>query len=1498
MQNDDEVRDGTSSEPKIVRLGPRRATYTPPPRQPSAELHEDEELATALSAGLSWLGTGAIPTVPEQPAEPVEDAAAEVEDSPADSVETSAQEDASPSDPEPEFVASEPVVAEPVVAEPFAAEPAAEPVVSEPTSPWAPEFVAAPAPEPEESAGDAPDERPEPAPWESAPPPAADSLPYVPVDPNPEPVAAEDDAQSPEEAPAVPAPWESAPPPTTSAAPSLPYDEDDDGAVDDPAPEIVSSTEASSELPPWATLPAPDPAQAVYLPSGPDYSAPEEPEAPAAPSGGIPDTFVPEAWEPQPWEPDVASVDSSASLDDDTVDESPRVVFDLDAPVEDEPVSATVADAPAASEPPVAPEENSTEPALDIQTDSVSSEAVPAGSETSPVAAPVRQSLADDELASLVEDPAAREGGTLSLIEQFEQQLKLREQEAREFTEWESTMLALGTEDAVSEVESVRSQFTGVIPIIPSAPAAPEAAELVPEPEPEPEPERVPEPEQAPDDVAEPESGETPPPATEPDAAPSDSDESVVDVPETDAPAEDADASESEPAPFVAPAWPAWASAAAPILATDVVDEGSERDVTASEEDSSERADEANEADEADEATETANVIEDNKVETSEPSESAPETEPAAPTLPVWAVPAPTPGWVPPADEDDESADEAAVDIADVAEPVSETVPSDPDAESVVATTPDEAVEPDEVASDASMDAEPELVQPEPAEPEAAPSTEPTPAPGASDDDSAPWWLNEPVAEGIIAEPEPEPEPGPEPSVAEAETPTGVLEVVEPLVEPEILDPEEPAAEVLEGEVIDDEETPDEVEQGSVPPPFEPPALIEPPGYGAPVPAGDDQVTAFASVPGETGEVVVAEVLEAEPTSTDTEEDAPAAGFVFGADGSGARTAPAEAAPAFEDLLNGAVDEELPARFDPEPTSVEDAAAEPLFIEPMPVSAGEDVPTDTGSISILDRAYEEELDDDVDETDRAFGATLGGISVSAAGTTEVAPPFSPPSEPISIVRLRDDEVVIENNEPIRTPVFSIENSGPEPTPVDRRVGHAARLFWLWFAANSSVLSVALGAVIFGLGMSLRQSIVAVLIGVAISFIPLGLSSLAGKRSGQPTMIVSRATFGVVGNIVPAAIALLTRLFWGAVLLWLLASSVAIVLGGADSAGALGDRQIQLISLAAAFVVALLVAFAGYPLLARMQLILSIVSGVMIFGLVLLTVQHVDFAAALDTADGSWLLVVSGAVLVFSFVGLVWANSGGDLARYQRPATSGASSMLWSTFGATLPAFLLIGYGALLAASDRGIAEGFATEPLETLAGMLPGWYPIPLLAATALSLLSGVVLSLYSGGFALQAVGVRLTRSWSTIVVGVLTAVLALVLTVSVTGGMTDLFRDLATTIAVPTAAWAGIFAAEIMIRNRRYDSDALLSRGGIYGDVRWVNLVGLVVISVLGWGLTTASVAWLGWQGYLFGLFGAPLDGDLASTDLGVLVALGLGLLLPIVAGIPAIRRQEEIRV
>ncbi|HAM26891.1 MAG TPA: hypothetical protein DCP11_09380 [Microbacteriaceae bacterium] len=596
----------------------------------------------------------------------------------------------------------------------------------------------------------------------------------------------------------------------------------------------------------------------------------------------------------------------------------------------------------------------------------------------------------------------------------------------------------------------------------------------------------------------------------------------------------------------------------------------------------------------------------------------------------------------------------------------------------------------------------------------------------------------------------------------------------------------------------------------------------------------------------------------------------------------------------------------VPAPIEPTPaapptwSSIVPSAADyppPEPVEPLPVIDPALGLLKTGSHEVTGSPFDVEPEDDVDETDRVptgatwpFAVTADGVAIPQPGTATA------PIPPLEAPRPTSGEVVIPDDRRRGPQAFAFETAGLEPTAVDQRVAHSVRLFWLWFSANSSVLSLAFGGVLFSLGVSLRQAIVAAFIGVAISFLPLGLGTLAGKWSGQPTMVVSRATFGHLGNILPAAIAVLTRLFWGAVLLWLIGASAARILVGARLAGSFSERQVTLLTMAIGFLIALVVAYFGYGLFARIQLALSIIAAVLIAGLVVLTWPSVDFAKALTVGDGPWILVVTGVVLVFSFVGLIWANSSADLARYQRPGTSGAASMLLAPLGTTLAPFLLIAYGAVLAASNPATATGLTRTPIDTIAALLPSWYPIPLLAATTLSLISGVILSIYSGGFALQATGLRLQRSWSTVIVGALLFAVAVLFFFTVTDAA-PLFRDVATTLAVPVAAWAGIFAAEMLTRRRRFDTDSLLVRGGVYPAVNWVNLSMLIVATAIGLGFTSATVGWLGWEGYLFGAAGIPLSSDLGGTDIGVLVALVLGVLTPLVAGVPTVRRQEQTR-
>src|SRR5690606_5838803 len=157
------------------------------------------------------------------------------------------------------------------------------------------------------------------------------------------------------------------------------------------------------------------------------------------------------------------------------------------------------------------------------------------------------------------------------------------------------------------------------------------------------------------------------------------------------------------------------------------------------------------------------------------------------------------------------------------------------------------------------------------------------------------------------------------------------------------------------------------------------------------------------------------------------------------------------------------------------------------------------------------------------------------------------------------------------------------------------------------------------------------------------------------------------------------------------LLWFLASvgsTLVVELGAADAS----DRsQLSIVITGSGVLLATTVAFFGHRLLAWVRLLFSVVSGALVVGLVATTWPLIHTANALSVRDGSWVLVITGTILVFSFIGLAWASGAGDLARYQRQAGSGARAMLAASFGSAIPPFVLIGYGAALAASDPQLA---------------------------------------------------------------------------------------------------------------------------------------------------------------------------------------------------------------
>jgi purine-cytosine permease-like protein len=84
---------------------------------------------------------------------------------------------------------------------------------------------------------------------------------------------------------------------------------------------------------------------------------------------------------------------------------------------------------------------------------------------------------------------------------------------------------------------------------------------------------------------------------------------------------------------------------------------------------------------------------------------------------------------------------------------------------------------------------------------------------------------------------------------------------------------------------------------------------------------------------------------------------------------------------------------------------------------------------------------------------------------------------------------------------------------------EHRHGTPRDLFWPWFGANSTFINMIAGGVLILLGLSLWQGLLAVFLG-SLVFALVGLCSLPGPSAGTATLAISRAAFGLRGNLVP------------------------------------------------------------------------------------------------------------------------------------------------------------------------------------------------------------------------------------------------------------------------------------------------------------------------------------------------------------------------------------------
>ena len=452
--------------------------------------------------------------------------------------------------------------------------------------------------------------------------------------------------------------------------------------------------------------------------------------------------------------------------------------------------------------------------------------------------------------------------------------------------------------------------------------------------------------------------------------------------------------------------------------------------------------------------------------------------------------------------------------------------------------------------------------------------------------------------------------------------------------------------------------------------------------------------------------------------------------------------------------------------------------------------------------------------------------------------------------------------------------FDLEINGPNTIQESERKGSARSLFWPWACANVSLLALAYGSFFLGFGISFRQATWAAIIGTICSFFLVGISSLAGKRSNAPTMVLARASFGVKGSIVPGVLSYFIFVGWETVLVSLATLATGTVfsrIGGVD----------QNLALILGFIIAVsLTVFGGvlgFSVIMKLQKILTVITVAMTVVYIALTIDTVNWSAVSAVRDGSTQGFIGALIFGVTGIGLGWVNCAADYSRYLPRTVSSKAVVGWTVFGASVVPIILVIYGAALSASSKDLSEAIAMDPIGALTSLLPTWFLIPYALVAILGLVGGAILDLYSSGLALVSIGVPIKRHQAAIIDAFI-MLAGSVYIVWVADNFFYPFQGFLITLGVPVAVWSAIFVADVITRKKAYSETDLYDPQGMYGSTNKGSIVLMIIGTVVGWGLVTNTFAsWLSWQGYLLFLIGGK-DGAWAYANVGVIAALIIG--------------------
>ncbi|TQF06095.1 cytosine permease [Kitasatospora acidiphila] len=389
---------------------------------------------------------------------------------------------------------------------------------------------------------------------------------------------------------------------------------------------------------------------------------------------------------------------------------------------------------------------------------------------------------------------------------------------------------------------------------------------------------------------------------------------------------------------------------------------------------------------------------------------------------------------------------------------------------------------------------------------------------------------------------------------------------------------------------------------------------------------------------------------------------------------------------------------------------------------------------------------------------------------------------------------------------------AIETRGIEPVPDHERHGRVRELFPTWVAANISVLLLTMGAalVVFN-SLNFWQVLIVAVCAAVVSFGLVGVLSVSGKWGGAPGATLSRATFGVRGNLFPGAILWIARFGWETINAVTGAYAVLTVLKLLF--GIKSNDALIVITLLLFVACTFLVSGMGRKVLNICNKWSTYLFGLFSMLVLAYLVATIHWSDVFAKPAGTTAMMVAG-VGTIAAGGISWVPTGPDFARYLPHQASGKRIVGATVSGAGLVMVPMVLMGAVMAVATPGLAK--AQDPVSFLGDLLPTWLAVPYLLTAIVGMLLINSLSMYSAGFTAQTMGVKLPRAMAVSINAVISLVAGGLLML-VASSFLGSFITFLILLAVSFSAWIGVYAVDMFRRRSRavrYDAEALMDTG------------------------------------------------------------------------------------